>query len=256
MPNAFLSLAAAERYARARPYLHPQIIGRIGRHLNLTTPLPSALDVACGTGHSSAALHDIATRVVGTDVSAAMLSYARRAFPDTEFLEAAAEHLPFPDQSFDLVTVSMAFNAFDQERFLAEARRVLVPGGWLALYQSEFMGELAGQPAFGRWFQSVFSGRFPQPGSDAPPLHVDDPDGAGFENASLEAFWPQVEWTPPQLVAYLTTLGRVITPIERGEQSLGATESWLLAQVEPFFADASGVFRFQGHLRFLRRGGV
>jgi ubiquinone/menaquinone biosynthesis C-methylase UbiE len=51
--------------------------------------------------------------------------------PRIQYLRTPAEQLPLPDASFDLVTVALAFHWFDQSRFLAEARRVLRPSGWL-----------------------------------------------------------------------------------------------------------------------------
>ena len=72
---------------------------------------------------------EIAKQVTGVDVSPEMLAQAE-ARDGVEYVVAPAEELPFEDESYDLVTVGLAFHWFDRERFLPEAHRVLRPDGW------------------------------------------------------------------------------------------------------------------------------
>lgn len=96
-----------------------------------------ALDVCCGTGDFSRALKRAfgpGLTVTGTDLSEAMLSAARARTPGATFLKAEAKELPFPDGSFDLVTISFATRNLNIDRplllaALREFRRVLAPGG-------------------------------------------------------------------------------------------------------------------------------
>ena len=252
MPNAFVYASVADRYVQARPYFHPQVMERLRDQLGLTAPLEAALDVACGTGNSTAALRLLASQVTGTDVSPAMLSEARTRFPELSFVEAAAEQLPFEAATFDLVTVAMAFNAFDQEAFLQEAYRVLKHPGWLVVYQSEFLGEMTEHPAFKAWFETVFAPRFPQAAPPVEPLWVDVKQATGFEVGSLERFTTSVHWTPEQLVTYLTTLGRTVAVIEGGGQHLEAVQAWLLTETRGLFKTETATFQFPGALRILR----
>ncbi len=87
------------------------------------------LEVGCGTGHwlaclrsaRSASLH----RLVGVEPSAEMI--ARASGPR---VRAVAEHLPFPDASFDRIFCVNALHHFtDRFGFFVEARRLLRPGG-------------------------------------------------------------------------------------------------------------------------------
>jgi ubiquinone/menaquinone biosynthesis C-methylase UbiE len=85
-----------------------------------------ALDVGTGTGGGARVLADRfpQAEVIGVDVSPGMLEEARRLLPGVSFVEGDAAHLPFEDESFDLVA-----NA-NMIPFPDEVARVLRPGGW------------------------------------------------------------------------------------------------------------------------------
>lgn len=97
------------------------------------------LEVACGTGHVSAAASARGARVVGTDFVPGMVAEARQRYPHIDFREGDAEALPFPDASFDAVVCSFGVLHFPHpDKAVAEAHRVLATGGryaftvWLA----------------------------------------------------------------------------------------------------------------------------
>lgn len=97
----------------------------------------TALDACCGTGDLSLALRKAfgpGLELTGADLSEAMLSAAKKKLPGMKFALAEAKALPFPDASFDLVTIAFAARNLniDREKLLAalrEFRRVLKPGG-------------------------------------------------------------------------------------------------------------------------------
>ena len=98
------------------------------------------LDVASGTGvvaRAAARRAGPQGRVVGTDVSEPMLSLAAALpLPDdsapVEYLEARADNLPFPDESFDVVLCQQGLQFFPERLDAArEMHRVLRPGGTL-----------------------------------------------------------------------------------------------------------------------------
>jgi SAM-dependent methyltransferase len=104
--------------------------------LTLAQELQAArlLEVGCGTGHWLALLRPATPHLFGLDLSAGMLSQARRRHGDLALVRGRAEQLPFPDTSFDLVYCVNAIHHFGHQRaFIAEARRLLRPGGALAI---------------------------------------------------------------------------------------------------------------------------
>ena len=91
------------------------------------------LDVACGPGYVSEAAAARGARPVGLDVAEAMIERARRRCPDLSFVVGDALRLPFPDASFDAVTMNFGILHVSQPQLaLAEARRALVAGGRFA----------------------------------------------------------------------------------------------------------------------------
>jgi ubiquinone/menaquinone biosynthesis C-methylase UbiE len=88
------------------------------------------LDVATGPGYVAEQAAARGATVVGVDLAAGMLEQARPRLAGIELLHADAEELPFDDASFDAVVGGFVINHLPgPERALAEAARVLVPGG-------------------------------------------------------------------------------------------------------------------------------
>ena len=90
------------------------------------------LDAACGTGRITALLQQEGFRATGCDVSSAMMAVARRrltslGYDDVSLVQSGVECLPYPDQSFDVVTcigLLMHLDADVRGRALRELARV------------------------------------------------------------------------------------------------------------------------------------
>jgi SAM-dependent methyltransferase len=106
----------------------------------LAYPQPARwVDIGCGTGAltRSIAATQQPLQVTGIDPSEAYLSFARQQLADThiEFRLGDAEHLPLPDQGYDVAVSGLVFNFVPQpEQAAKEAYRVLAPQGWAAAY--------------------------------------------------------------------------------------------------------------------------
>ncbi len=97
-------------------------------------PGDRVLDIAAGTGTSSAILADRGVDVVPADFSLGMLAVGRSRRPDLPFIGADATALPFADDAFDVVTISFGIrNVADYDMALREFLRVTKPGGKLVI---------------------------------------------------------------------------------------------------------------------------
>jgi len=138
MPNPTLVYSGfiSENYDR---YLGPFYFEPYARHIAecAASGAPrTILEIACGTGRVTRQLQKIFpnARLVATDVSGDMLTVARQLTPGTniEWQIADAMALPFDDHSFDLVIFQFGLMFIpDKQKALAEAHRVLRPGGRL-----------------------------------------------------------------------------------------------------------------------------
>ena len=146
------------------------------------------LDLGCSAGLYTRSLSGNLDSAVGIDISPSMLREAARRARATgakpSFFRASAKHLPFTDASFTGAVCGGSLNEFgDPARVLRETRRVLEPGGRLAI-----MGILRAGTPRGRRLQRFLSTggiRF----FDAEELHS-LLDHAGFEPDPLQVYGP------------------------------------------------------------------
>ncbi len=119
-------------------------------------PGDRVLDAACGTGDLALADRRAgAARVTGLDFSQRMLERARKKAPALEWVEGDLLALPFAEGAFDAATVGFGVrNVADLEGALGELRRVLRPGGRLAILEiTRPRGAL--RPFFSLWFERI-----------------------------------------------------------------------------------------------------
>jgi SAM-dependent methyltransferase len=134
----------AQRYDRIKQFADAHESRYLARPVLDTIPhvrAPLVLDVATGTGRLPLVLLEEPTfqgRIVGLDLSRKMLAVAAgklKGYPNrVSLLHHPAEHLPFPDDTFDLVTCLEALEfTMHPHAILREMVRVLRPGGLLVI---------------------------------------------------------------------------------------------------------------------------
>ena len=132
----------------------------------LARPRAVVLDLCCGTGDMAFALRKegAQAKIAGADFSHAMLKLAtlKTALDQPiQWIESDALQLPFPDNSFDLVTSAYGFrNLADYDAGWREILRVLKPGGEVGILE-------CGKPegAFGKIYDIYFGGILPRIGT-------------------------------------------------------------------------------------------
>lgn len=105
----------------------------------------TVLDLAGGTGDLTAKFSRIVGsqgKVILADINNAMLKVGRDKLRDkgivgnVEYVQANAEELPFPDNTFDIITIAFGLrNVTDKDKALASMYRVLKPGGRLLVLE-------------------------------------------------------------------------------------------------------------------------
>lgn len=114
------------------------------------------LDVACGTGDVSLALKKRGMEVVGVDISDKMLAIAGKKVPGVDFVDGDASDLPFPDSTFDAVTVAFGIRNFDKrDKCICELRRVLKDGGILAVLEFSIPGNRLWRKLYTWYFRNI-----------------------------------------------------------------------------------------------------
>jgi ubiquinone/menaquinone biosynthesis C-methylase UbiE len=122
--------AVAARYADFRPHYPKSLFEYLA---SLLPSNSSVWDCAAGNGQATVDLARHFARVIGTDASSDQIASAKpRA--NVEYRVAKAEDSGLPDQAVTLITVAQAVHWFDFPKFYSEAKRVLKPRGFLAVW--------------------------------------------------------------------------------------------------------------------------
>lgn len=122
-------------YARSRPHYPEAVLTTLRAEAGLN-PDWTIADVGSGTGRLTALLLTNGNRVFGVEPNDAMRAQAEAelaAQPGFVSLGGRSEATGLPDASVDLITVAQALHWFEPQATRAEFRRILRPGGWLAV---------------------------------------------------------------------------------------------------------------------------
>lgn len=122
----------AGTYVRGRPDYPPETAAWLREVVGLASGR-CVVDLGAGTGKFIPRLTATGATVIAVEPVAAMRAELARLHPEVEVHGGSAEAIPLTDATIDAVVCAQAFHWFATAAALAEIRRVLVPGGVLAL---------------------------------------------------------------------------------------------------------------------------
>jgi SAM-dependent methyltransferase len=194
----------AAEYARARPTYPAELYQWLAK---IAPARDLVWDVGCGNGQASVPLAEHFARVVATDISPQQLQEARP-HPRITYSVHDEATCPLPPASCDMVTVAQAAHWFDLPSFVGECKRVLRPGGVVAIW-GYGLTKLA--PEIDVEVQKFYTdevGPFWPSGRE----HLDNEYRSlelPLEPIAAPPFAMQVVWDLPAFIAYLDTWSAV-----------------------------------------------
>jgi ubiquinone/menaquinone biosynthesis C-methylase UbiE len=232
--SGYLRDGFADFYDANRPRPPRVLLDALTRYTG-GPPLGLVVDLGSGTGLSARAWAARAVDVVGVEPNPSMLSVAEAQTSDTNvrYVEAFADATGLGDVTADLVTCSQSFHWMDRRQVLAEAARILRPGGVFAAYDYDmpplvhpkidaaFREHLELRHRF-RDMQKVEAGWTRM----SKPEHLDAIRGSGHFTYAREAvFHDEAEVEADRIAGLARSLGLVPELIALGvtEEELGLT---------------------------------
>jgi SAM-dependent methyltransferase len=234
----------AREYAAFRPTYPGELYDFIFRHLNHFT---AAWDAGTGNGQVARELARKFMSVMATDISPQQL---KNAYPASNiFYSLTGEKTPFPDDTFDLITVAQAIHWFDVSQFYTEVRRVAKRNAILAVWG---YGLLSIAPEIDprlRHFYTEVVG----PYWDKERRLVDEHYSTlsfPFDELKPPAFQFSFRWTLEEFQGYLATWSSVQK--YKREQGINPVESFI-EEIRPSWKEETQTVSFP---LFLRMGKI
>ncbi|MFC9816929.1 class I SAM-dependent methyltransferase [Streptomyces virginiae] len=129
--------AAAASCAAHRPGYPPALFDAVEELAGRPLAGARVADVGAGTGMATALLHERGAEVVAVEPGDGMAAQLRRAHPGIPLVRGDGDRLPLATGAFDLLAYAQAWHWTDPARSVPEARRVLRPGGALAIWWND-----------------------------------------------------------------------------------------------------------------------
>lgn len=195
---------SAREYARYRPDYPEELFSFLAA---LVPHRRSAWDCATGSGQAAISLAGHFESVFATDASVDQIASAARQ-AGVHYGAAAAEEAPFAGGSLALVTCAQALHWFDRSRFWEEVRRVLAPGGVIAVWSYHGFHLTPGvEAAVRRFYKDIVGPYWP------PERKVVEKGYATLEFPFAPVAAPELMleklWDLPALIGYLETWSAV-----------------------------------------------
>jgi SAM-dependent methyltransferase len=149
----------AKEYAKFRPKYPPELFEYLS---SLVKNHTLAWDCATGSGQAAIGLASYFDEIIATDASESQIEHAEQ-HPKIKYRVAPAESSGLETKSADLITVATAIHWFNTDTFYTEAKRILKPGGVIAicLYGDNVITPEVDK-VFERFFKNIIGDYWPE----------------------------------------------------------------------------------------------
>lgn len=246
----------AEGYAKDRPFLHGQVMERLTSKLQ--GHYQNGLDVGCGAGLSTRALRQVCDRVTGADISAEMVRAASALYtePAYSFVQAGAEEIEAPPDTYDIVAAAGVINWIDEKRFLPRMAGVMKKDGILLIYDFWISGRMVGEPAFTEWYEKKYLMQFPKPFRKERVWTKEDTEAFHFALLCQETYSMEWEMSMEQFVRFMLLQSNVIAQVEEKGRDIEEVRRYFTESVQPYFVSGrKEKLIFDGYSWYLRSKG-
>ena len=216
----------AQVYAQFRPS-YPEAM--FDYFAGLVKSRGRAWDCGTGSGQAAIALAKRFDRVIATDASQGQIDHATK-HPKVEYVLSKAESCPaIADRSIDLVTVANALHWFDRDLFFAEVKRVLKPGGVLAVWGTNYERNTGPVEHVMRRYMTEIVEKYVPEEIKTGYRNLAFP----FDEVTVPEFVIELEWTDQEVLGFLNSLAathRYIT--DHGKNPIDAVKDEIVAIVK------------------------
>ncbi len=254
--KAFDSKRIALGYAK-RPWLHKSVIEQLLRDCNLDSSykFKNGLDVGCGAGLSTKALHLICDKVTGTDIADSMVEVCRDLYEKDSsysFYVAKAEETKVPDKKYDIVTAAGCINWVDENKFMVNMDEVVEDNGLIVIYDFGITDKMVGSKAYTTWYQDEYLKRFPKPfRKENMWTQADLPDGFIMEKQT--EYDMEYEFELESFVDFMLIQSNVNAQIESGSITTNEAKKRIETSLSPIFEHSPKQLIFHGYSWYIRK---
>jgi SAM-dependent methyltransferase len=205
----------AQAYERGRVGYPPHAVAAIAELIGLQ-PGATVLDLGAGTGKLSRALLAADYDVIAVEPLEQMRAILSEVIGAERVREGTAEAIPLDADSVDGITCADSFHWFDEQRAMPELKRVLRPGGGVAILRAEPQVNSSWTEEVGRL---VLSYRHEHPGFDGRPTAAALEEDPAFGAVSERVIVGHFDYDRERIlagVASMSFIGRLPADERRG----------------------------------------
>lgn len=249
--KSFSTKRIAQGYAN-RPWLHKNVILEL--QSDIGDMFKNGLDVGCGAGLSTKALHLICQKVTGTDISRDMIDVCKELYVDDNFsfYVAKAEETQMPKVRYDIVTAAGVINWVDRNAFLKNMNDVMTEDGILIIYDFWISNQMQNNPDYTKWYDKEYLVKFPKPARNEEIWKQDDMDASMCIRKQKE-FNVKHPFSIDDFIEFMMIQSNVNEKIRKQEVNEREVREWMNNTLAPVFNGNTRMLVFHGYYWIIER---